>query len=117
MASQRVIFHSMDCTFLQLCVSFQVKINTTKLQMSPSLYLEYIHVIRTSVLTCGGCTRGFAIPGRSITVIWKVHTCIHNAYAYVHNNTNCYFKFNALTRKCIHRMCSYEIMLQSIKTT
>ena len=84
MATQHDIFQSMNRACLQLCVSFQVKINTTKLQTSPSLYLECIRVVPQRC--CGGCTRGFAIPGRSITVIWKVRPYIHIAYAYIHKH-------------------------------
>ena len=84
MATQHDIFYSMDRAYSQLCVSFQVKINTTKLQMSPSLYLECIHVVPQHC--CGGCTRGFAILGRSITVILKVCPYIHIAYAYIHKH-------------------------------
>ena len=116
MATQHDIFHSMDRACSQLCVSFQVKINTTKLQMSPSLYLEYILVVLSCC--CGGCTRGFPIPGRSITVIWKVHTHIHSAYVYIHNNTNCYFKLmhlhvNAYIECVAMKSCSEVSKLHS----
>ena len=81
MATQHDIFYSMDRAYSQLCVSFQVKINTTKLQMSPSLYLECIHVVPQRC--CGGCTRGFAIPGEKYNCnlegmsIYSHCLCIH----------------------------------------
>ena len=110
MALSHDIFHSMDCACSQYCVSLQVKINTAKLQMSPSLYLEYIHVVPQRC--CGGCTRDYAAPERSMHVIWKVHTYIHSAYRYINilNNTNYFLLINALIHICIYRMCSYEIM-------
>ena len=63
----------MDCTCSQLCVQMyllQGEINIRKLQMSPSLYWEYIHVV--SQCCCGHYTRDCAAPERSIHVLWKV---------------------------------------------
>ena len=85
MATPHDIFHSADYACSQFCVSFQVKISTLKLQMSLLLYLEYIHVV--SQCCCGGYTRDYAAPERSIQVTWKVSTYIHSAHAYIHKHT------------------------------
>ena len=69
----RTYVYSMDCTCSPLGVHtylLQVEINIRKLQMSPSLYWEYIHVV--SQCCCGHYTRDCTAPERSIHVIWKV---------------------------------------------